>query len=157
MLELPAPAAALDRLLVEATEATAARREDRLRAALDRLATARPEHLSRLLAAAVRPALERHHPDGVDSDDLVAMVRGLVGAHPRGTVDPFAVAVVLTGAFGIAITPPDDDPTVPQIDPEVLTRHAILVLAHLAPDRHTLRALLDEAWSEIARSEVFDV
>jgi hypothetical protein len=66
-------------------------------------------------------------------------------------VEPVAFAVVLTGAFGIALGDPDQP--APQVAPSVVVRHAVLVLAHLVPDRRRLRALVDLAWVEIARAD----
>lgn len=166
MPELPPAAASLDRTLVEAVDAAAAGDADRLAGALDRLAAADPEHVQRLLAAGLRPALERHHPDGVDGDDLAVLVRDVLAAHPTWPLEAFALAVVLTGAFGITITlpdaatdqvgPEDSEAGDPPVDPATLTWHAVLVLAHLAPRRRDCRALLDDAWSEIARADAED-
>jgi hypothetical protein len=163
MPTLPPAAALVDRLVVEAVDAAARQAPQELDTALDRLAAVPAEHPRRLLSTSVRAALERHHPDGVAGEDLVALTREVAGACPARPVDAFAIAVVLTGVFGIEVTPaagegdsqerPDD---VAPPDPAGLTRHAVLVLAQLAPARRELRSLLDAAWSEIARADAND-
>ena len=91
-------------------------------------------------------------PDGVDGDDLADLLEQVVTAYARELdVDPLALAVVLTGAFGIALGDPDSP--APQVVPGSVVRHAVLLLAHLEPDRHRVRALLDAAWLEIARAD----
>ncbi len=151
-MRLTGAAATLDRALSDAVAAAGERPASRLDGALDRLSGADPHHVQRLLAAAVRPALERHHPDGVDGDDLADLLEQVVTAYARELdVDPLALAVVLTGAFGIALGDPDSP--APQVVPGSVVRHAVLLLAHLEPDRHRVRALLDAAWLEIARAD----
>jgi hypothetical protein len=149
---LTGAAAVLDRALIDAVAAAAEHGHARLDGALDRLGVADPHHVQRVLAAAVRPALELRHPDGVDGDDLAVLLEQLTAAYRQDLeVDPLALAVVLTGAFGIALGDPDQP--APQVAPSVVVRHAVLVLAHLVPDRRRLRALVDLAWVEIARAD----
>lgn len=94
---------------MEALDAAAAQDDDRLARGLDRLGAHHPDQVRRLLAACLRPALERRHADGVDGDDLAQLAGEVIDAHPGRLVDPFALVVVLTGAFGITVSHPDTD------------------------------------------------
>ncbi|MFN8082121.1 MAG: hypothetical protein U0Q19_21380 [Kineosporiaceae bacterium] len=148
MTALSGPPAALDRVLTEAVTAVHADDEaadERLADALGRLDRADPHHLHRLLTATVRPALEARHPDGVTGDDLEILLREV------GHADPTALAVVLTGAFGVVVEAGE----VPelQLAPSEITRAAVVLLAHLVPTARDLRRVLDAAWSEIARAD----
>jgi hypothetical protein len=149
---LTGAAATLDRALVEAVAAAVERPLTRLDGALERLAGADPHHVQRVLVAAVRPALEQGHPDGVDGDDLADLLEQVTAAYrPDVEIDPLALAVVLTGAFGIALG--DAEHPAPPVVARSVVRHAVLLLAHLMPDRRRWRALLDLAWVEIARAD----
>lgn len=156
MVTLTGPAAALDRALVEAVGAARAQDDERLGRALEQLHRADPTHLRRVLTAAVRPALEARHPDGVTGDDLMIVLRTVDGA------DPTALAVVLTGAFGVGLTAGElnsasegeDDDAAPQlVSAAEIDRAAVLLLAHLTATTRDLRRLLDAAWAEIARAD----
>jgi hypothetical protein len=149
--------AMLDRWAVEAVEAAVAADEPRLALAVARADSVDGGHLRRLLVAVLRPVLEDLHPDGVDGDDLADLLDETVRetAWTPG-VDPLALAVVLTGAFGVTVAQREELPH-PVSDVE-LVRHAVLLLGRLLCSRPglRLRPLLDRAWTEIARADAQD-
>ncbi len=149
--------AVLDRWAVEAVGAVVAADGSRLALAMGRAQAMDVGQLRRLLAAVLRPVLEDLHPDGVDGDDLADLLDETVRetAWAPG-VDPLALAVVLTGAFGVAVAAREQLPH-PVGDLEVV-RHAILLLGRLLSARPglRLRPYLDRAWSEIARADAQD-
>lgn len=157
-MELSGPLLALSRTVTDAVGAAA--RADA--AAFDE-ATGRlvggydPEHVRRLLAGALRPVLEDAHPDGVDGDDLADVLedcaRDAVPWWPH--VEPVALAVVLTGAFGVQVAARDELPV--RVDDADVVRHAVLLLDHLlrAAGR-PLAPVLAAAFAEIAREDTAD-
>jgi len=147
VVALRGPAAAVDRAVAEAVSAARGSDGDRLAAGLDVLARADPGHVRRLLTAAVRPALEARHPDGITGDDLLIVLREI---DPS---DPTALAVVLTGAFGVGPDAAEAAAAGLSVPPGRIDRAAVLLLAHLTPGTQELRRLLDAAWAEIARAD----
>ena len=156
-LQLSGPLQALARALTDAVQAAARADAAAFDDATDRLARYDPDHVRRLLSAVLRPLLEQTHPDGVDGDDLAAVLedcsRATLPWWPR--VEPVALAVVLTGAFGIEVAAREELPV--RLDDADVTRHAVLVTEHLlrAAGR-PLKPLLDNAFVEIAREDGFD-
>lgn len=152
---LSGAALALDRGLLAAVRAAQAHDVDEFATAVAHLATLDPHHVRRMLDAVVRPALEQQHPDGVDGDDLADLLEATVtGSAWAGAVDPLALAVVLTGAFGVVVATPEELPH-PVPDAEI-TRHALLLLGHVLPGPRHLRPALDAAWREVARADLQD-
>jgi hypothetical protein len=117
-----------------------------------------------VLGGVARPLLERAHPDGVGGDDLADVLAGCVAATSTWwpQVDPLPVAVVLTGAFGVAVPTPEDLPKQPG-RPDVV-RAALALVAYLlarpgAPEggrSGRLAEHLDAAFTEIAREDAED-
>ncbi len=155
-MRLDGAAAVLDRALQNAIAAAVTGNQSPFEAACTTLDEAGSgEQVRRVLAAVVRPALEAHHRDGVDGDalgELIEVVVGTSGWYP--SLDPLALAIVLTGAFGIDIAARDDLPH-PVSDAQ-LSRHAVLLVAHLAPRPAAVRRWLDLGWAEIAREDTND-
>ena len=149
--------AVVDRWAVEAVEAAVAADDSRLALAMARAQTLDGGHLRRLLSGLLRPVLEDLHPDGVDGDDLADLLDETVRETAwAADVDPLALAVVLTGAFGVVVATREELPH-PVTDLQ-LARHAVLLLGRVLSTRPgvRLRPYLDRAWSEIAREDAQD-
>jgi hypothetical protein len=157
-VELSGPLLALSRTVTDAVAAAGQGDAALFEDATGRLVTAHdPGHGRRLLDGALRPLLEQLHPDGVDGDDLVAVLDGCTRATapwwPR--VEPVALAVVLTGAFGVDVAARDELP-VPLDDADV-ARHAVLLLEHLLRGSgRPLRPVLEAAFAQIAREDAVE-
>ena len=156
-LQLSGPLQALARALTDAVQAAARADAAAFDDATARLTRYDPDHVRRLLSAVLRPLLEQTHPDGVDGDDLVAVLeecsRATVTWWPR--VEPVALAVVLTGAFGIQVAAREELPV--RLEDADVTRHAVLLADHLLRSAaRPLKPLLDNAFAEIAREDGFD-
>lgn len=157
-MELSGPLLALSRALTDAVGAAGRADAPAFDEATGRLVTGYdPEHVRRLLAGALRPVLEQAHPDGVDGDDLAALLeacaKATVGWWPR--VEPVALAVVLTGAFGVQVATREELPV--RVDDADVTRHAVLLLDHvLREHRLRLPPVLAAAFAEIAREDAED-
>lgn len=154
---LNGPLQALARALTDAVQAAARADAAGFDDAAGRLTRYDPDHVRRLLSAVLRPLLEQAHPDGVDGDDLAAVLedcsRATLPWWPR--VEPVALAVVLTGAFGIQVAAREELPV--RLDDADVTRHAVLLADHLLrAAARPLRPLLDAAFAEIAREDGFD-
>ena len=178
--DLGGPALAIGRAVTQAVDAAAARDGDGYAAASVELAALPAEQTGLLLAALVRALLEEAHPDGLDGDDVQAVldgcVRGAAAWLPAGRVRPRTVVAVLASALGIheagltyneAPPPPDPDagpwddagPWEEEVakapSPAEFAWHAPLVVADLLGGR-PLRRHLDAAFTEIARAEAMD-
>ena len=149
---LPPPA----RPIAAATDAAvaAAREQDpvALAGAAADLAALDPAQVGLVLGTTVRLMLEERHPDGLDGDDVRAVLEHCVrGAAPWcPDVDPHVVLVLLAGALGVQ----DEDGTPPPA-PDVLARHAALLLADLRGWR-SMRDHLTGALEEIGRAQLND-
>ena len=171
--DLGGPALVVGAAVTRAVDAAAVRDRDGYEAASVELAALPSEQTGRLLAALVRALLEEGHPDGLDGDDIRAVVDGCVrGAAwlPADRVRPRTVIAVLASALGIHEAGLNyDEPGRPP-DPEAgpweeevakaplpvdFAWHAPLVVAELLAGR-PLRRHLDAAFTEIARAETMD-
>jgi hypothetical protein len=149
---LPPPArpiaAAADAAVAAAREHDAAALDD----AAAGLAKLDAAQVGLVLGTAVRLMLEERHPDGLDADDVRAVlehcVRTAVPWCPD--VDPHVVLLLLAGALGVQ----EEDGTPPPA-PAVLARHAALLLADLRGWR-SMREHLTRALEEIERAQLND-
>jgi hypothetical protein len=118
--------------------------------AVGRLSTVDP---SRVLGWVIRSLLEELHPDGMDGEDLRAVLTDCATAAGawESEVDPAVLLVVLTGALGLS--DPDEQPALP---PAAVARNATLLLAHLLGDR-PLPRYLDAAFAELERAETIEM
>ena len=172
--DLAGPALAIGTAVTRAVDAAAARDGSAYETASFELAALPAEQTGLLLAALVRALLEEGHPDGLDGDDIQAVldgcVRGAAAWLPAGRVRPRTVVAVLASALGIheagltyeePARPPGTDewpweeevarpPTAAEF-----AWHAPLVVADLLGGR-PLRRHLDAAFTEIARAESMD-
>jgi len=148
---LPAPA----RPIAAATDAAVAAARERdaeaLTTAVGELAAQDQARVGLILGTTVRLLLELTHPDGLDGDDIRAVleqsVREAAGWQPE--VDPHVVLVLLAGALGVH----DDEE--PAVKPEVLARHSVLLIAHLLGGRG-LGEVVTSALGEIERAQLND-
>jgi hypothetical protein len=121
--------------------------------ALGPLSTVDPSRVALLLGWTVRALLEELHPDGMDGEDLRAVLTGCATAagHWESEVDPSVLLVVLTGALGLS--DPDEQPVLP---PAAVARNAVLLLAHLLGQRPAAH-YLDAAFAELQRAETVEM
>jgi hypothetical protein len=151
-VEPTGPLLALARAVTDAVDAAARADGPGFDAATRRLVERHDaEHVRRLLAAAVRPLLEDAHPDGVDGDDLAAVLDGCAqGTAPWWPgVEPVALAVVLTGAFGVQVATREELPV--RLDDADVVRHAVLLLDQLLRGAgRPLRPVLAAAFGRLA-------
>ncbi len=147
---LPAPA----RPIAAATDAAvmAAREHDAeaLASAVSEMAGLDQAQAGLILGTTVRLLLELSHPDGLDGDDIRAVLEQSVrSAAWQPEVDPHVVLLLLAGALGVH---DDEEPAVP---PEALARHSTLLVAHLLGTR-PLTEVLTAALEEIQRAQLND-
>ena len=121
--------------------------------AVGRLSTVDPSRVALVLGWAVRALLEELHPDGMDGEDVRAVLAGCVTAAGawESEVDPSVLLVVLTGALGMS--DPDEQPALP---PAAVARNATLLLAHLLAGRPAA-PYLDAAFAELQRAETIEM
>jgi hypothetical protein len=97
--------------------------------AVERLAALDGERVGLVAGETVRLLLEEHHPDGLDGDDLRAVLAGCVrstaGWYPD--VDPGTLGALLAGALGVHDS--DGQPIV--VAPGAMAGHAPLLIAEL--------------------------
>jgi hypothetical protein len=149
---LPAPARPIASAATAAVVAARARERDALDDAVGDLAGLDPARTGLILGTTVRLLLEETHPDGLDGDAVRTVLERSVRSALdwQREVDPHVVLLLLAGALGV--TEEDDSPA-PK--PEVLARHAALLLADLAGDR-PIEPALTGALDEIARAQLND-
>ena len=173
--DLGGPALAIGTAVTRAVDAAAARDREGYEAASVELSALPAEQTGLLLAALVRALLEEGHPDGLDSDDIQAVLdgclRGAAAWLPPDRVRPRTVVAVLASALAIheagltydevtaRPTDPDAGPWEEEVakapTPAEFAWHAPLVVADLLGGR-PLRRHLDAAFTEIARAEAMD-
>ena len=147
------PAAA--RPIAAATDAAVAAARDRDGPALEEaagdLAALDPAQVGLILGTAVRLLLEDTHTDGLDGDDIRAVLEQSVRAAAiwQPEVDPHVMLVLLAGALGVH----DDEE--PPMKPDALARHSTLLIAHLL-GRRPLPPVLTMALSEIEQTQLND-
>lgn len=144
------------RPIAAATEAavTAARGRDSeaLVQAVGDLGAADPAQVGLILGTGVRLLLEDHHPDGLTGDDVREVLQSSVraAAQWQPEVDPHVMLILLAGALGV-----HDDDGEPPPKPEVLARHAALLIADQL-GAGSIRDYLDRALGEIERTQLND-
>ncbi|HEY0533537.1 MAG TPA: hypothetical protein VGD29_18250 [Actinoplanes sp.] len=149
---LPAPARPVASAATAAVVAARSREREALDDAVDDLAGLDPATSGLILGTTVRLLLEETHPDGLDGeavrDVLDRCVRAARDWQPE--VDPHVVLLLLAGALGVT----EEDGTAPP-EPELLARHAALLMADLAGPR-PIEPVLTAALDEIARAQLND-
>ena len=149
---LPAPARPVAAAPTAAVIAARSREREALDDAVGQLGALDPATTGLILGTAVRLLLEETHPDGLDGE----AVRGVLERSVRSAldwqpdVDPHVVLLLLAGALGVT-----DEEAGPPPEPEVLARHAALLLADLAGAR-PIQPVLNAALDDIARVQLND-
>ncbi|RZS80163.1 hypothetical protein EV189_3644 [Motilibacter rhizosphaerae] len=145
---LPPPVRALADVVEAALDAALAHDPDALDTALARVAVVGPEQAGRVLGELARRLLEEQHADGLDSDDVQAVVVRVSRAAGEWLpdIDPYAVVAAVAGALGVHL---EEESPVP---PPSVTRHGVLLVAELLGGRR-VRPLLHATVEDIARAE----
>ena len=126
---------------------------DAFTAAVQQLSTVDPARVAVVLGWVVRALLEEQRPDGLDGEDLRAVLSGCAKAAGawESDVDPVVLLVVLTGALGLS--DPDDEPPVP---PAAVARNAVILIAFLLRGR-SVRPYLAASFAELERTETIEM
>lgn len=150
---LPPAARAIAAAATDAVTAARTAAAGELGAAVDRLAAADPQRVALVLGGVVRALLEELHPDGLDGEDLRAVLERTTRAAATwdSGVDPAVLLVVLTGALGLS--DPDEQQPVPPAD---VARNAALLTAELLGPR-PLDPYLAAALTELHRAETVEL
>jgi hypothetical protein len=101
-----------------------------------------------VLGTAVRLLLEDGHPDGLGADDVRAALASCVRSWPEA--NPQVVLWLLAAALGVL-----DEDGAPPPKPEVLARHAAVLLADLLAGRE-IAPWWTAALAEIERAQLND-
>jgi hypothetical protein len=147
MQKLPPAARAVSGATTEAVAAALAHDADGYEDATTRLAALDAHQVGRVLGAVVRRLLEELHPDGLDGDDVRAILERCVRAAAEWypPVDPAVLVVLITAALGIE---QDEEPT-------GTARQAPLLIADLLAARgRPLEGYLTAAFADIAAAEL---
>jgi hypothetical protein len=149
---LPAPARPIAAAATAAVVAAQARERDALDEAVAGLAAADPAQTGLILGAAVRLLLEDGHPEGLDGEAVRAVLESCVreGLGWQSEVDPRVVLLLLAGALGVT-----GEEDLPPPKPDVMARHAALLLADLLGSR-PVQPFLTAALAEIERTQLND-
>lgn len=153
---LPEPARSIARAVTATVGAARAADAETFADEAAALAGLDREQVGLVLGAVVRSLLEELHPDGLDGDDVRAVlehcVRSAIGWLPG--VDGGVLVVVLTGALGVH--EPDSEPVV--VPASQLAVHAPLLVADLlTATGRPLHGYLDTAFAEILRAETMEM
>jgi hypothetical protein len=173
--DLRGPAFHLGTAISRAVDAAAAGDRAEYEDATDALVSWPAEQTGILLAAVLRALLEDQHPDGLDSDDIQAVLgrcyRGAAGWLPPDRVRATVLVAALASALGIH-EPGINEPALPEHGtPEAGTpdlspvptsaeyaRHAPLLVADLlAAGRRPLDRYLDAAFTELSRAQTMEL
>ena len=149
---LPAPARPIAAAATAAVAAAQARDAEALDEAVAVLAALDPAQSGLILGTTVRLLLEAAQPDGLTGDEvrdvLERCVRGAVPWQPE--VDPHVVLLLLAGALGVL-----EEDAAPAPKPDVLARHAALLMADLLGPR-PVPPFLTAALGEIEHTQLND-
>jgi hypothetical protein len=180
--DLPGPARAIGAAVTRAVDAAVDGDHDAYETCYAELLTMPTEATGIVLAATVRTMLESQHADGLDGDDIQALlvrcVKRTAAWLPIDTIDVNTLIAVLASALGVheagltynELGPPPklDDEWRDPVDeseqpmraptPAAYARHAPLLIADMiAEDGLVLSRHLDGAFAEIVRSETMEM
>lgn len=146
---LPVPARPIAAATTAAVSAAQAHDGAALDGAAADLAALDPGQTGLILGTAVRLALEQNHPDGLAGETVRDILEQCVrnAARWQPDVDAHVVLLLLAGALGVG-----EEDGEPAPKPEVLARHAALLLAHLLGARPAA-PVLGAALAEIERTQ----
>ncbi len=150
MPSLPAPVRALTAAVRDGVAAAGRADTVSFDDAVGRLAGLDPPLVAEVLGGTVRSLLEEKHPDGLDGEDVRAVLTDCARAAAWADPDPAVLVVVLTGALGLTAEEP------PAVPPPAVARHALLLLAHLTAGAPPA-AHLDAALTELARAQTIEL
>lgn len=111
------------------------------------------EHVRLVLGHVVRSLVEELHPDGVEADDVSALLDGCTtGSRWCPSVDEAVLVAVVAGALGVHA----DEPGV--LPPSEVARHACLLVAYLLRARGgRVDRYLTDAFTELARAQTVEM
>lgn len=149
---LPPPARPIAAAATAAVGAARARDAAALDEAVGDLAALDAAQTGLILGVAVRLLLEDGHPDGLDGDAVRDVLERSVRSAMtwQSEVDPHVVLLLLAGALGVS-----EEDGAPPPKPEVLARHAALLLADLAGPR-PMAPILTATLTEIEQTQLND-
>ena len=152
--DLPPAARAVATRVAAAVSAAADADTSAFQSAAADLETLDSAHVGVLLGGVIRMVLEEQHPDGVDGDDLRAVLDGCTQWALRWlpAVDPEVLLVIIAGALGVH---PEEADGIDRPGPAALAQHAPLLVAYLLGPRSVDR-YVSAAYAEIARAETMD-
>ena len=152
--DLPPAARAVATRVTAAVQSAAATDASALRYAATDLEALDAAHVSVVLGAVIRMLLEEQHPDGVDGDDLRAVLDGCTQWAQRwwSAVDSEVLLVIVAGALGVH---PEEADGIDRPQPAAIAVHAPLLVAYLLGPR-TVGRYISSAYAEIARAETMD-
>lgn len=152
--DLPPAARAVAARVSAAVGAAGTADAEELRSAAADLEALDAAHVSVVLGAVTRMLLEEQHPDGVDGDDLRAVLDGCsrwaLGWLPE--TDPEVLLVIVAGALGVH---PEEADGIARPKPAAIALHAPLLVAYLLGPKKVDR-YVTSAYAEIARAESMD-
>lgn len=154
--ELPPSARAVATAIQAAVDAAGLREAAAMQSAAAELAGLDTERTGTLLGTVTRMLLEEQHPDGLDGDDIRALLEGCTrwAAQWLPEVDPHVLLVVLAGALGIH---PEEHEGVTRPSGQAVSLHAPTLIAYLLSfKRRRLEPYLVTAFAEIARNEIME-
>jgi hypothetical protein len=124
---LPPSGRAIERAVTAAVQAAQGQDAPALTEAAERLLACDEAQLRLVLQRLVLSLVEQAHPDGLDADDIRAVLAGVVrGALPwLPDLDPHAVVLVLAGTLSVT------DEETPAVDPRQLGLACSLTVADL--------------------------
>ncbi|MFC4067683.1 hypothetical protein [Actinoplanes subglobosus] len=145
---LPAPARPIAAAATAGVEAVRAGDHAALGEAVADLAALDVARTGLVLGTAVRLLLEDGHPDGLAAEDVRAALASCVRSWPDA--DPQVVLWLLAAALGVL-----DEDGAPPPKPDVLARHAAVLLADLLAGR-PIAPWWTAALAEIERAQLND-
>ncbi|GAA2546525.1 hypothetical protein GCM10010435_14710 [Winogradskya consettensis] len=149
---LPAPARPIAAALAAAVTAAKAKDKQALTEAVAELSAQDQAQTGLILGTTVRLMLETRHPDGIDADDVRAVLSTTVmPALPWSPeVDPQVLLYLLANALGVW-----EDDGEPSPKPEPLALNAALLIDHLIGEDPIVQ-VLTATLAEIERAQLND-
>ena len=150
---LPVPARPIAAAASDAVAAARQRDVEAFAHAIGVLGALDAAQVGLVLGTAMRLIMEDLHPDGLDGDDVRQVLTDSVrsAAAWQADVDPHVLLIVIAGALGVHDRDEQNEPP----KPDVLARHAALLLDHLLGSR-PLDGYLNRAAYEIERTQLDD-
>lgn len=151
---LPPAARRVREGVLAAVRAAGEHDRDALHEQVTLLAAAAPQQVRGLLHVIVLGLMEDAHPDGLDADDVRALLDALLKdtAPWLPNLDPHAVVLVLSGVLSVQ----EDD--APPMDYSALLAACAVLVAHLLVDSPLpLADLLDQAFGELHRAQTMEL